>query len=347
MMKALVYNSPWDMTLEDIPTPKPAAGEVLVRVEAVGICGSDVHGFTGESGRRAPGMVMGHEVSGTIAEIGAGVLSPSVGTRIALYNIIADTAPAPDEGDPSFLNKKAIGVNLGKRGGMAEYVTAPATNVLPLDGDTPPEIGILVEPVAVVTHAWNRLEARNLASKRFAILGSGTIGLATALVARERGAEEIAILDVIAEKTERGRSFGALPVVVDPAAPLGETAARVADTLGGAAPELVVDAVGTATSLASCLEIVSEGGTVLLIGNLAKEAPFPLQDVVSNEVTLVGTYGFDRSAFASALKILPSIQDQLSAFIEGHCSLAETPAVMTALAKGERQALKIVIDLQQ
>jgi len=346
-MKALVYNGPWDMTLEELPKPKPASGEILVRVDAVGICGSDVHGFTGESGRRTPGMVMGHEFAGTVVELGSDVADPTVGTRVTIYNIIAETAPSPEEGDPSFLNKQVIGVNLGKRGAMAEYVAVPADTALPLDTGLPQEIALLAEPVGVVTHGWHRLEARNLTSRRLAVVGSGTIGLASVLVARRHGADEIALLDVIAEKTERGRDFGARPVVVDPQEPLPVLSERVANAMGGTAPELVVDAVGTANSLATCLGIVAAGGTVLLIGNLAKEAPLPLQDVVSNEITLVATYGFDRSAFTTALEILPELQQELTTFIEGRCSLAETPAMMTALAKGEKQALKVVIDLNR
>ncbi len=343
-MRALVYNGPWDMSLEDLPKPSPAAGEVLVKMKTVGICGSDVHGFTGESGRRAPGMVMGHEAVGVVEAVGAGVTTPAVGDLVTVFNIIAETAPTPEEGDPSFLAKKVIGVNLGKRGAMADYLTLPAESALVVPEGVDPTVGILVEPVAVVTHGFHRLAAKNIQAERAAIVGSGTIGLSGILVAKESGIGEVAILDTIQEKLDRGQEFGAHPILVTADDSAESVASRV-ETAMGDKPDLVVDAVGSRSSFQQCLALVKPGGTVLLIGNLAKEVSFPLQDIVSQEVSFVGTYGFDRRAFASALEMVPGIQDKLASFIEGHCSLEEAPATMTKLAKGELQALKIVIDL--
>ena len=108
---------------------------------------------------------------------------------------------------------------------------------------------------------------------------------------------------------------------------------------------MVIDAVGSRGSFAGAVRLVAEGGTVLVIGNLAKEAPLPLQDLVSNEWTLVGTYAFDRRAFTDAVALLGQLQGELAGFIEARCTLDEVPAMMTALAKGERQALKVVIDV--
>ncbi|MBT5707081.1 alcohol dehydrogenase catalytic domain-containing protein [bacterium] len=343
-MRALVYNGPWDMTLEDLPKPSPAPGEVLVKMQSVGICGSDVHGFTGESGRRAPGMVMGHEAVGVVEGLGEGVVSPKVGDLVTVYNIIAETAPTPEEGDPSFLAKKVIGVNLGKRGAMADYLTLPAESALVVPEGVDPSVGILVEPVAVVTHGFQRLAGKNIQAQRAAIVGSGTIGLSGILVAKESGVKEVAILDTIQEKLDRGKEFGAHPILVESGDTVESVAARAASALGDK-PDLVVDAVGSRSSFNQCIALVKPGGAVLLIGNLAKEVAFPLQDMVSQEISFIGTYGFDRRAFEDALKMVPNIQDKLASYIEGHCSLEEAPATMTKLAKGELQALKIVIDL--
>ena len=343
-MRALVYNGPWDMTLEDLPKPEPGTGEVLVKVKTVGICGSDVHGFTGESGRRAPGMVMGHEAVGVVESVGEGVSAPKEGDLVTVYNIIAETAPTPEEGDPSFLAKKVIGVNLAKRGAMADYLTLPAESALVVPEGVSPEVGILVEPVAVVTHGFHRLAAKNIAANRAAIVGSGTIGLSGILVAKESGVKEIAILDTIQEKLDRGQTFGASPVRVESSESVESVADRVETALGDK-PDLVVDAVGSRSSFQQCLALVKPGGAVLLIGNLAKEVSLPLQDIVSQEISFVGTYGFDRRAFEDALRMVPNIQEKLATFIEGHCSLEETPGTMTKLAKGDLQALKIVIDL--
>ena len=342
-MKALVYEQPWKMTLQDLPKPKPEAGEVLIKMESVGICGSDVHGFTGESGRRTPGMVMGHEVVGRIVELAEDVTDRQVGQRVTVFNVLSDEAPSPEEGDPSFLNKRVVGVNLGTRGAMAEYLALPARNAISVSEDIPPEVSVLAEPVAVALHGFHRLEEKGIAPKSVAIIGSGTIGLCSLLVARSREVEQALVLDPIPEKLDRARSFGGKTVRFDPADEVAGIAQKVENELGSR-PELVIDAVGIGASFDQAVEMAAEGGTILLIGNLAKQVELPLQTVVSNEISLIGTYGFDLKAFEEAVEILPGMQSELATFIEGHCGLEDTPSVMTALAKGERQALKIVID---
>ncbi len=342
-MKAIVYNGPWDMTLEDLPEPKPLKGEVLLEMEAVGICGSDVHGFTGESGRRAPGMVMGHEAVGRVVSLGEGVTTPEIGCRVAVYNILADEAPAPDEGDPSFVNKKVVGVNLGTRGAMAEYLAIPAVNAIPVSDRVTSEVALLAEPIAVVLHGFHRLQEKSINANSVAIMGSGTIGLSALLIASERGLKKLAVLDVIQEKLERVSDFGGKGVLIEESKSTDAIDWNVQTALGGK-PDLVIDAVGSKESFEQAVAIVAEGGTVLLIGNLAREVAFPLQTAVSNEITFIGTYGFDRKAFEEAVHIVPEFKDELTTFIEGRCRLDTTPQMMTKLARGEVRALKVIIE---
>ena len=342
-MKALVYEEPWKMTLQDLPKPELQPGEVLLKMESVGICGSDVHGFTGESGRRAPGMVMGHEVVGRIVERAEDVSERAINQRVTVFNVLSDHAPSPEEGDPSFLNKRVVGVNLGTRGAMAEYLALPARNAIPVSEDIPPEVSVLAEPVAVALHGFHRIEGKAITPKSVAVIGSGTIGLCSLLVARSRSIESVVVLDPIGEKLERAKSFGGQTVQLDPADDCSQISRKIEAELGHK-PDLVIDAVGIEASFDQAVEMVAEGGAILLIGNLAQKVDLPLQTVVSNEITLVGTYGFDLKAFEQAVEILPGIQSELATFIEGHCTLEETPEVLTQLAKGERQALKIVID---
>jgi L-iditol 2-dehydrogenase len=342
-MKALVYEEPWKMTLQDLPKPELQPGEVLLRMESVGICGSDVHGFTGESGRRAPGMVMGHEVVGRIVERADDVTDRTIGQRVTVFNVLSDEAPSPEEGDPSFLNKRVVGVNLGTRGAMAEFLALPARNAIPVSENIPPEVSVLAEPVAVALHGFHQIEGKAVIPRSVAIIGSGTIGLCALLVSRSRSVEQVVVLDPIKEKLERARSFGGKAVQIESSDDLGQITNKVETELG-TKPDLVIDAVGIKASFDQAVEMVAESGSVLLIGNLAKQVDLPLQTVVSNEISLIGTYGFDLKAFEEAVKVLPDIESELATFIEGHCNLEETPEVMTALAKGERQALKIVID---
>lgn len=345
-MTAIVYHEPWRMTVEQIARPVPAAGEVEIRIETVGICGSDVHGFTGQSGRRPHGMIMGHEACGVITSVGRGVSDARIGERVALFNIISDDPPTPEEGDASFLKRKAVGVNLFRRGAMAEYLTVPSEVAFRVPDGVPPHIAVLTEPVAVVLHGWDRLGATGTSAERVAIIGTGTIGLGAVIAARARGLDKIAVLDFIPEKAERSRALGGTPIVVANTDAPEAVAARVEQALGGK-PDLVLDAAGTAGSFKQAIALVRNAGCILLIGNLEKQVTLPLQDVVSREITFVGTYAFSREAFAASVAALPKMADVLGTFIEERCTLTEVPAVMTKLAKGESRPLKAIIEVSR
>ena len=344
-MKALVYQEPWKMSMQDLPRPVLQPGEVLIKMESVGICGSDVHGFTGESGRRAPGMVMGHEVVGRIVETAPDVTTPKIGQRVTVFNVLSEHAPTEEEGDPSFLNKRVVGVNLGTRGAMAEYLAIPSANAIPASEEIAAEVSVLAEPVAVALHGFHRLAEKSIKPHKIVIIGSGTIGLCCLLVAKSLGFQDVTVIDLISDKLQRAKKFGGNTLLIEMNSTPDDVAGQIKEKLG-VYPDLVVDAVGVKASFDQAFQMVNEKGSLLLIGNLAKSVELPLQDLVSKEISLIGTYGFDLKAFQEGVKILPELQDQLQTFIEGHCTLEETPEVMTALAKGERKALKIVIDFE-
>ena len=344
VMTAVVYHEPWRMTVERVERAAPAAGEVEIRIETVGICGSDVHGFTGQSGRRPHGMVMGHEACGVISAVGPGVSDARIGERVALFNIIGDDPPAPAEGDASFLQKRVVGVNLFRRGAMAEYLLVPSEVAFQVPDGVPPEIAVLAEPVAVVLHGWNRVAAAGASAERVAIVGAGTIGLGAAIAARSRGIRKVAVLDLVPEKAARSRALGGTPIVVAETDTPEAVSARVGQALGGPA-DLVVDAAGTARSFTQAIALVRKAGCILMIGNVEKHVALPLQDVVNREITLVGTYGFDGEAFATSVAALPEMADVLSMFIDARCTLAEVPFVMTKLGRGDSRPLKTIIDV--
>ena len=344
-MKALVYQEPWKMSMQDLPRPVLQPGEVLIKIESVGICGSDVHGFTGESGRRAPGMVMGHEVVGRIVETTPDVTTPKLGQRVTVFNVLSEQAPIPEEGDPSFLNKRVVGVNLGTRGAMAEYLAIPSANAIPASEEIAAEVSVLAEPVAVALHGFHRLAEKSIKPLKIVIIGSGTIGLCCLLIAKSLGFKDVTVVDLISDKLERAKNFGGNTLLIEMNSTPNDVAGKIKEKLG-VYPDLVIDAVGVKASFDQAFQMVSEKGNILLIGNLAKSVDLPLQDLVSKEISLIGTYGFDQKAFRQAVETLPEFQDQLQTLIEGHCTLEDTPEVMTALAKGERKALKIVIDFE-
>src|SRR3954467_8701869 len=150
-MRALVYYGPHEMRLEEIPAPTPGPGEALVQVKAAGICGSDIHGYTGASGRRTAGMVMGHELAGVVTELGPGAEGVEVGARVAVNPLLyCGEGPACRAGNEQLCRKRrSIGVNMGLLGGFADFVTAPVRNLAPLADQISFAEGSMAEPLAV------------------------------------------------------------------------------------------------------------------------------------------------------------------------------------------------------
>jgi L-iditol 2-dehydrogenase len=338
-MKILQFNGPWQFSIEEASTPSFGPEEVLIRADAVGICGSDVHGFTGESGRRKPGMVMGHEVAGTVVEAGAKVASLRPGDRVAIFPILGCGICRHCLAGMEHIcpNKRILGVNAGHWGAMADFFTCHQRQAFRLDPHVEPAIGLLAEPLAVALHAVNLMSPTKNAI--LAIVGAGTIGLALVVVLRDLGFESVFIIDKIDEKLELARKFGAKTIHADRHLP----AQIIADETSGRRVNGVFEAVGMAATVRTAYDLCDFGGTVVLIGNLAKEFTLPLQGVTSNETTLRGSYGFNRTEFEGAVHLASKKETLLRQLISGSCSLEETPGVMERMARGELNFVKMVI----
>jgi L-iditol 2-dehydrogenase len=338
-MKILQFNGPWQFSIEEVPTPSFGPEELLIRADAVGICGSDVHGFTGESGRRKPGMVMGHEVAGTVVNAGDEVGSLRPGDRVAVYPTLGCGICRHCLGGMEHIcpDKRILGVNAGQWGAMADFFICHQRQAFRLDPEVDPAIGLFAEPLAVALHAVNRMRpARNAI---LAIVGAGTIGLALLLVLRDLGFELVFIIDKIDEKLALAQAFGAKTIQAD-----RDLATQViADETGGRRANGVFEAVGLAATVRIAYDLCDFGGAVVLIGNLAKEFTLPLQGVTSNETTIHGSYGFNRTEFAEAVHLASKKETLLRQLISGSCSLEETPGVMDRMARGKLNALKMVI----
>ena len=339
-MKAIVFNGPWNMTLEDLPKPIPESDQVLLKVEAVGICGSDVHGFTGESGRRLPGMVMGHEVCGRIIERGDHVDSLNIGDQVTVFNIMScGTCDFCTQGREQLCAvKKIIGVvNTGKWGAMAEYLTYPADGLFRINEEIDPAIALLAEPLGVGIHAIGLMKPKQ--EDVIAIVGAGTIGVGLAIALKNQGIKNIFALDKVKEKLELFKSFGAHPININTEDPLQV----IREVSGKDAADGTFEAVGLAETVQSSFDLTASGGTLVIVGNLAKEFTLPLQLVTGRETTIRGSYGFTKKDFGAAVDIVNQNNLPLEKLITGSCRLEETPDVMTKLARGEMEATKIVI----
>lgn len=335
-MKALVLRDFDDMAVRDVADPECGAGQVLLQVAATGICGSDLHGFTGENGRRKPGQVMGHETVGRVAAVGAGVDGVAIGALATVNPVLScgECAACTAGREQACPTKRVIGVDPTISSAFAEYLVAPATNVITLPDTMPVEYGALVEPLAVAYHAARRGDATG--TDRVLVVGGGPIGQSVVLACQRIGVSGVVVSELDPARRELCRTLGA--EVVEPAG--DDLPARVADLLGGPAT-LAVDAVGNSATLTNSLACTESGARVVLVGMHTPQVSFPAYDVSTGERSIIGSFCYSAADFATTAAWAGTVD--LAALIENQVPLSAAPAAFTALARGGSAAGKVLV----
>ena len=334
-MKALMYRGPWKMPVEELDEPTPTAGKVVVDVQAVGICGSDVHGFTGNSGRRTPGIVMGHEFAGTINELGPEMEGYAVGDGVVvmpLYSVAAGGDPYPLNLSP---HRRLTGMN--EHGAYAQRVAVRAAQLFPKPAGLSWQRAALCEPMAVTLHAA-RITPINPMQK-VAVIGAGPIGLLTMLAARLKGAGTVIVVDRSVHRLELAEELGADAVInVD-----GTDADAAIREMTGGGVDVAFEAVGISSTARLSVEVTRNGGNITWIGNNAPIIEVDMQSIVTREMSVRGSYGFDETDFAAAIEALSTGRLNVDPLVEEIAPLEDGPEIFRSLAAGENDLVKIIL----
>lgn len=341
-MRALVWRGPRSLAVEDVERPIPGPGEVLVRVEAVGICGSELEGYRGHSAvRRAP-LVMGHEFAGEIVEAGplsATATEPAADLacgRVVVNPLLAcGRCPRCLEGRPNVCRDRRI-VGIHRPGAFAEYVAVPASGVTLVPDGMDAALASLAEPLAVCVHAIRLALPDGRAPGGLLVLGAGPIGLLTLQAALAMGAPRVLVSDRLASRLAFVRSMGGEPCAPEDA----ESACRA--WFGEDGPEAVVDCVGVAQTRETAVRLASAGGRVALVGLGEEESPMPMNLAVRKELALLGSYTYSEADFAEAVGLLASGAIRADGWT-GTCKLEEAAAAFEALDRGVSPYGKIIV----
>jgi threonine dehydrogenase-like Zn-dependent dehydrogenase len=334
-MRALVFHGPWNMAVEDRPEPQPGPGEVLLAIIATGICGSDLHGYTGETGRRQPGQVMGHETVGRVLADLTGHYRP--GSLVTINPVLGcGRCAACAAGTPNHCpDRRVIGVQADISSAFAERMVAPAQNVVQLPESTPPDIGSLVEPLAVGYHAVQRGGLSD--DDTIYVVGGGPIGQAVAIAARRLCAAVPVVAEIDPARRSLLNQLGF--TTVDPAV---QTAADIVALLGGP-PTVVVDAVGATATVQSALDISALGARVVLVGMATPRLDLAAYAVSTGERALIGSFSYDEDAFRDTASWASAHTAELEPLIEGRVDLDEAPEAFRAIASGTLTASKVLV----
>ncbi len=288
-MKALVLTAPSQLAFTDFPTPIPADDEVLLRIHACGICGSDIHGWDGSTGRRRPPLIMGHEAAGEIVAIGSHVERWRPGDRVTFDSTISCGAcPYCARGEVNLCDhRRVVGVapaEYRQHGAFAEFLAVPARILYALPAGLTYQQAAMVEPVSIAIHAVQRVRLAPNATA--VVVGTGMIGLFVIQALRWAGATRIIAVDLADNRLALARELGATDTLRSDRC---DVPAEVARLTGGNGADVALEVVGVSATLNLALASVRRGGSVVLVGNLAAKTDFPLQSVVTRELTLHGT----------------------------------------------------------
>jgi len=342
-MKALVHTKPYCLEYSDFPDPVPADDEVLIRVKACGICGSDVHGFTGKTGRRIPPLIMGHEAAGIVEEAGKDVDGFEKGDRVCFDSTVyCSKCEACRQGRVNRCDKRQVlGVSVPafrRHGAFAEYVAVPSWIVSKIPGHMSFVDAALLEPASIGTHAANRASISG--GDIVAVIGTGTIGLFILQAAKLRGAAKTIAVDIDDFRLDVAKKLGA-DVLINPAkSDLKEAVIKETEDKGA---NVTLEAVGYAKTFADAVSVTRMGGHVVAVGNLEKKAEFDLQEFISRELTFTGSYA-SSGEFRDCIELVASGKINVKPLISDVLPLEEGPGAFDRLLKGEENLLKIVLE---
>ncbi len=331
-MKVMVYASPGKMRIEERPEPQPAAGEVVLRILASGICGSDLHGYRGHDPTRHPGMVLGHELSGIVVA----TTDPAYpeGTLVSANSAV--TCGRCDyciQGrDNLCVNRRSLGKH--RQGAYAQFVAVPTSAIVDVPQNMEAVRVALTEPLANGVHAVteaSRLLARPLGEASAAVFGGGGIGFLAVAALQYYGCREVTLVELNAERRAAGERY------------LGcRTACWTGDRVPAGAFDLVLDAVGSSATMASALRAVRPAGVISQIGLNDHHVDLDIQKLVRAQITLAGSANYTMMALRAAVKLLASdILADLS-WLDIR-SLEDGPAAFADLASNRVAAPKIVL----
>jgi len=341
-MKALTLVDSNEFEFGEVPDPEIGRGDVLVEVKACGICGSDVHGMDGSTGRRRPPIVMGHEASGVIAEVGEGVESWKPGDRVtfdsttycgACHYCLQGLVNLCDE-------RQVIGVSCEdyrRHGAFAEKVSIPHLGVCSIPDEVSFEQAALAEPVSIALHGVNRLPIKG--GETGVVVGTGMIGLFVVQALKAAGCSQVFAVDLAEDKLALAKELGADETFVPGK---DDVVSLVHEATEGRGADVSVEAVGVTDTVRLAVEVLRLGGSTCLVGNLSPDVTFPLQWVVTRELSVYGSCA-SAGEYGEALRAVADGRIKVDPIISAVADLKDGASWFQRLHDNKDGLLKVIL----
>lgn len=341
-MKALVLKERLKLRYEEVPEPELGPSDVLIEVKACGICGSDVHGVDGSTGRRIPPVVMGHEASGVIAKTGAAVEGWKPGDRVTFDStVFCGECRFCRSGHINLCdNRRVLGVSCAeyrRDGAFAEFVAVPQHILFRLPDSLSFEKATMVEALSIAVHAVGRAAPK--LNDAAIVMGAGMIGLLVVQTLKRAGCGKVIAVDIDGEKLALARKLGA-SCAIDSSKP--DASQRILDETDGRGADLAFEVVGVAPTVNLAVKALRKGGLLTLVGNLSSSIEFPLQAVVTREISALGSCA-SCGEYPAALDLIARKEVDVDPLISAVAPLSEGASWFERLYKKEKGLMKVIL----
>jgi L-iditol 2-dehydrogenase len=341
-MKSLVLEKYNEFTLCETQIPELKPGWVLIKVEACGICGSDVHGMDGSTGRRQPPVIMGHEASGIIYEIAPEVTTWKVGDRVTFDSTIScGECYYCHRGDINLCdNRRVLGVSCNEyrqNGAFAEYVAVPAHILYAIPENISFEQAAMIEAVSVAVHAVAISQVK--ANDTAVVIGCGMIGLLCIQALKAAGCAKIIAIDLVSGKLKLAKELGADMTINSDDQEVMEKIRQETENRGA---DVVLEVVGIESTVNMAVDCTRKGGTVTLVGNLSSEVKFPLQKVVTRQVKIQGSCA-SAGEYPLCLELIAAKKIKVDSLISKVAPLEEGNEWFHRLYNKEAGLMKVIL----
>ncbi len=341
-MKALVLVESKQFAYKEMPPPEIGEEEVLIAVKACGICGSDVHGMDGRSGRRIPPLIMGHEASGVIEEVGDKVTGWEIGDRVTFDStILCGSCHFCRRGKINLCdNRQVLGVSCEdyrRHGAFAEYVAVPQHILYRLPETITFDQAAMVEPLSVAVHAVARTSISS--HDTAVVVGAGMIGLLVVQALRAAGCGQIIAVDIDSQRLELAGKLGAdIGINCETEDVVAEVLQRTSDR--GA--DIAFEVVGKSATVGTGITSLRKGGSLILVGNITPEVTLPLQAVVTRELTLNGSCA-SQGEYPACLELMARGEVNVDALLSATARLADGAEWFKRLYDNQEGLMKVIL----
>ena len=341
-MKALVLEEYKKFVYKEVPDPVMSAQEVLVRVKSVGICGSDVHGMDGSTGRRIPPIIMGHEASGVIEKVGSDVKDWKAGDRVTFDSTIYLLDDwYTKQGLPNLSDgRMVLGVSckeFKRNGAYAEFVTVPQHILYKIPDNVSFTQAAMVEPAAVALHAINisAFSARDTAL----VIGAGMVGMFVIQLLKIKGCKTVIAIDPENDRLDKAKHLGADHIFTPTDPQLNKAVNQLSEGRGA---DVVFEVVGITETIKMGIDLMRKGGTMTLIGNVSPKVEMPLQAIVSRQLRIQGSCAIN-GEYPEILSLISSGVLDVHAILSAEAPLSEGVSWFDRLYNKEKGLMKVIL----